>query len=60
MQSPATVDHRPHTSIARVVGNAALTIIILNVAGRVFNSSWNIATGYLQSRRDWKAKQVVH
>ena len=60
MQSPVTVDHRSYPSTARVVGNAALTVIVLNVANRVFNSAMERAERWNTRRKERRANRVVH
>ena len=52
------VQHYPST--ARVVGNAALTVIVLNVASRLFNAAIDRAERWNTRRRERKANRVVH
>jgi hypothetical protein len=59
MESARTsAQHYPST--ARVVGNAALTVIVLNVASRMFNSAMDCAERWNTRRRERKANRVVH
>ena len=60
MQSPITVEPKAYPSTARVVGNTALTVIVLNVAGRIFNSAWERAERWNTHCRERKANRVVH
>ena len=56
----AQTNVQQYPSTTRVVGNAALTIIVFNVASRLFNATMDRAERWITCRRDRNAKTVVH
>ena len=59
MDSAQTNVHR-YPSPTRTVSNAVLTVIVLNVAGRLFNAAVDRTERWNMRRRERKAARVVH
>ena len=58
MQSPITVDPRTYPSTARVIGQAALSGIVITAAGRAFNSVWDLGANLISRRKQRKTKKA--